>query len=178
MDTCSKDTIEKNKKNKPLASNNNYLLKYKKFLEIEGGLSSDPDDRYNTKVKYHTNKGVRWETFKMIHKTASYRDFLTMNDSLYYGVIKYHERVVKTLYTGSNKSITLFLIEELWASGHLSNYKNLDFNNPDIINTLYYIKERRYKRLLARKPHLSKYKKGWRKRRKNFKQFNKQFNTN
>lgn len=167
-----KPTIETKK---PKINYNNYLTKYKDFLSIEGGLSSDSADRRGTKVKYHTNKGVRWGTFKMIHKTASYKDFLELNDSMYYEVIKFHERAVNRLidYDTNNVQIKVFLIEELWACGNLDTYKRVDMYEPNVLNKLYILKDRRYARVLEKKPHLNKYKKGWKRRRKEFKQFNK-----
>ena len=157
---------------------NNYLHKYKEFLSIEGGLSNEHTDRYKCKVKYHTNKGVRYTTFKRIHKTATYSDFLLMNDSMYVEVIKYHERVVNRLisYDTNNIQIKLFLIEELWACGNLDTYKNVDMQDSNILDRLYILKERRYAEVLNSNPHLLRYKKGWKRRREEFLTFNNQFN--
>ena len=162
-----KDTTERKKNPK-----SNYIKRYKEFLAIEGGLSSEITDRYNCKKKYHTNKGVRYTTFKSIHKTATYKDFILMNDSLYIEVIMYHDKIVKSVYKGKSEAKTLFLIEELWACGHLKPYKDC---NSLSLDEMYSIKENRYKKLLKRKPHLNRYKKGWERRRKEFKTFNSQF---
>lgn len=163
--------VEKWKKEK---KPNNYLTKYQEFLQVEGGLSSDPTDRRKSKKKYHTNKGVRWETFKLILPKATYKDFLEMNDSTYLKIIKYHERAVSRLIkdTIPNDAVKLFLIEELWAAGNLNNYIGQDLND---IDNLYEIKDVRYSRLLRRKPYLNKYKKGWKRRRIEFREFNEQF---
>lgn len=165
LDTCSKPIIKKK----------NWTIKYKEFLSIEGGLSKDKTDRRGSKHKYHTNKGVRYSTFKMVHKTATYKDFLELNDSMYYGVIKFHEDAVNSLieYDTNNTQLKLFLIEELWACGNLKAYKRVNMYDSLVLNRLYILKERRYARLLKRKPHLLKYKKGWKRRRREFKQFNK-----
>lgn len=164
-----KDTLEKEKKLK-----NNYILKYAEFLAIEGGLSNESMDRYNCKKKYHTNKGVRYTTFKSIHKKATYKDFILMNDSLYVEVILYHDKIVKSIYKGKSEAVTLFLIEELWACGNLDNYKNC---NTISLQEMYKLKEERYARLLRNKPKLKRYKKGWKRRRVEFETFNKQFNV-
>lgn len=154
-----------------ITTKQDYLRKYSQFLSIEGGLSSDPYDRYNTrKKKYHTNRGVRYETFKLILPNSTYKDFIQMNDSTYLKIIKYHERVVSDVYRGTNKAITLHLIEELWACGNINRYRGITN-----LTVLYRIKENRYRQLLIKKPHLNRYKKGWYKRIKLFKEFNSQF---
>jgi hypothetical protein len=148
-----------------------YLSKYKEFLAVEGGLSSDPYDRYNSKPKYHTNKGVRYSTFKAILKKGTYKEFLAMEDSTYLKIIVYHDKVVSSSSKDSlSIPVKLFLIEELWACGSIQRYKGITD-----LDRLYTLKEQRYKQLFIKKPKLLRYKKGWETRRKEFKIFNSQF---
>ena len=95
-----------------------------------------------------------------------------MNDSTYLKIIKYHRDVVYSLVGDSiDIKTTLFMIEELWAAGNLDSYNKANLNDLD---NLYKIKERRYNRL-NNKPNLRRYKKGWKRRRLEFIEFNKQF---
>lgn len=135
---------------------------------FEGGLSSDPRDKKNEGVRYHTNKGVRYSTYNIINKhykrKGSYLEFVDMPDSVYNKIITWFRTQTASQVNTRDSTLFYFYLNELWASGNLRIYKNNIKKNSSLEEVLK-TKTKKYKRLCKKYPH---YCKGWTNRNKAF----------